>query len=230
MKVSLSFEKTATDDLTIMVDALRASTTITLALNNFEEIIPCFSPEEAIELGQKHNGVVAGERLGVKVEGFDVGNSPREVENFKIPPNKSKTLILTTSNGTRILEGVKSTVLIGCMLNAKSVACKALELSNGEIDVVMAGFRGEFALEDFLVSGEIIKWINKLEKDCSLTDFAKSSILAAKDYEEVSKAIMNCASGRKLQKMGNKTDVECAILRNVSENVGVYNDNKIKLL
>lgn len=50
MKVTLSFENTISDDVSIMVDALRASTTITLALNNFEKIIPCFTPEEGFEL------------------------------------------------------------------------------------------------------------------------------------------------------------------------------------
>ena len=50
MKVTLSFEKTSSEDISIMVDALRASTTITLALNNFNRIIPCFTPEEAFKL------------------------------------------------------------------------------------------------------------------------------------------------------------------------------------
>lgn len=53
MKITLSFEKTQTKDTSIMVDALRASTTITLALNNFNKIIPCFTPEEAFELKKK---------------------------------------------------------------------------------------------------------------------------------------------------------------------------------
>ena len=53
MKITLSFEKTQTKDTSIMVDALRASTTITLALNNFNKIIPCFTPEEAFELKKR---------------------------------------------------------------------------------------------------------------------------------------------------------------------------------
>ena len=230
MKVSLSFEKTCTTDVSIMVDALRASTTITLALNNFNEIIPCFSVDEAIELREKHNSIVAGERSGVKVESFDIGNSPKEVEEFKIPNDKSKTLILTTSNGTRILKDMNSTVLIGSMLNSKSVAKKAVELSSGEIDVVMAGYRGEFALEDFLVSGEIIYWINEFLDECKLTDFAKASIIATRDYERVCDEIRSSRSGEKLRKIGHSSDVECCVRKNISENVGIYTDNKIKLL
>lgn len=230
MKVSLSFEKTITEDTSIMVDALRASTTITLALNNFKEIIPCFSVDEALKLSEKYNSVTAGERSGKKIDQFDVGNSPREVEEFKIPEDKSQTLILTTSNGTRILKDMKSTVLIGSMLNGKAVAKKAIELCHREIDVVMAGYKGNFALEDFLVSGEIIYWIYKLSNKCELTDFAKASILATRDYEQVCKGIYNSNSGKKLEKMGNEKDVECCVLKNITTNVGIYSDGKIKLL
>ena len=76
MKVTLSLETTISSDVSIMVDALRASTTITLALNNFERIIPCLTPEEALRLKDKTGGILAGERNGEKIEGFDMGNSP----------------------------------------------------------------------------------------------------------------------------------------------------------
>lgn len=230
MKVSLSFEKTITEDTSIMVDALRASTTITLALNNFKEIIPCFSVEEAFKLSEKYNSVIAGERSGKKIADFDVGNSPRDVEEFEIPDEKSETLILTTSNGTRILKDMNSTVLIGSMVNGKAVAKKAIELCDNEIDVVMAGYKGNFALEDFLVSGEIIYWIYKLSKNCELTDFAKASVLATRDYEKICEGIYNSNSGKKLEKMGNKKDVDCCVLKNITSNVGIYCDGKIKLL
>lgn len=229
MKVSLSFEKTNTNDVSIMVDALRASTTITLALNNFDEIIPSFTPEEAIELSKKYNSIVAGERSGIKVKGFDVGNSPKEVENFKIPKNKSKTLILTTSNGTRILKDMESTVLIGSLLNAKAVAKRAIEIAENEIDVVMAGFKGNFALEDFLVSGEILYWVNEYI-DCELTDFAKAAILASRDEDGLKKGIYECESGRKLKKIGNIEDVECCVLKNITDNVAIYKNERLKLV
>ena len=103
MKITLSFEETISSDVSIMVDVLRASTTITAALNKFEEIIPCFTPEEAFKLKSETGGVIAGERKGAKVEGFDIGNSPNALKNFD---TDSKTLILTTSNGTRILENM----------------------------------------------------------------------------------------------------------------------------
>ena len=176
MKITLSFEKTQTKDTSIMVDALRASTTITLALNNFNEIIPCFTPEEAFELKKEINGIIAGERSGKRVEGFDVGNSPKDVENYD---TDIETLILTTSNGTRILKDMDSTVLVGSMVNAKAVGYKSVEIAENEIDVVMAGYKGNFALEDFLAAGEILYWIcDRLNNECEISDYAKAAIMA----------------------------------------------------
>ena len=158
MKVTLSFEESISSDISIMVDVLRASTTITLALNNFKRVIPCFSPDEAFNLKDKLGGVLAGERDGAKIEGFDIGNTPWGIKDLKTPQD---TLILTTSNGTRILENMTSKVLVGCMINAKAVALKSTELACDHIDVVMAGVKGDFAIEDFLASGEILYWISK---------------------------------------------------------------------
>ena len=132
MKVTLSFEKTVSEDISIMVDALRASSTITLALDKFEKIIPCLSAEEALKIKKENGGVLAGERNGEKIEGFDVGNTPVGINEYE---TDEKTLILTTSNGTRILDGMDSTVLVGCLVNAKAVAEKSLAISEDHIDV-----------------------------------------------------------------------------------------------
>lgn len=233
MKITLSFEKTSTTDVSIMVDALRASSSIILGLNNFKEIIPCFTPEEAFELGEKYNAILAGEREGIKIKGFDIGNSPKAIETYKIPPEKKDTLILTTSNGTRILKDMKSTVLVGSIVNAEAVGKKSVEIAENEIDVVMAGYKGNFALEDFLASGEIIYWIEKELTDNSIefdiSDFAKAAILASRDYENVKKAFYNCNSGRKLKKLNSKDDVTYCVQKNISDNVAIYKNGKLKV-
>lgn len=228
MKITLSFEKTQTKDTSIMVDALRASTTITLALNNFNEIIPCFTPEEAFELKKEINGIIAGERSGKRVEGFDVGNSPKDVENYD---TDIETLILTTSNGTRILKDMDSTVLIGSMVNAKAVGYKSVEIAENEIDVVMAGYKGNFALEDFLAAGEILYWVcDRLNNECEISDYAKAAIMASRDYDALKKGFYNCNSGRKLSLLKSKKDIDCCVLKNISENVAIYENNILKLI
>ena len=233
MKITLSFEKTTTTDVSIMVDALRASSSIVLGLNNFKEIIPCFTPEEAFKLGEEYDAILAGEREGIKIKGFDIGNSPKAIETYKIPPEKKDTLILTTSNGTRILKDMKSTVLVGSIVNAEAVGKKSIEIAENEIDVVMAGYKGNFALEDFLASGEIIYWIEKELTDNSIefeiSDFAKAAILASRDYENVKKAFYNCNSGRKLKKLNSKDYVTYCVQKNISDNVAIYKNGKLKV-
>lgn len=227
MKITLSLEKTISNDVSIMVDALRASTTITLALNNFNKIIPCFTPEKAFKLKDIKNGVIAGERGGKIIDGFDIGNSPKSVESYK---TDKKTLILTTSNGTRILENMNSTVLIGSLINAKSVGKKSVQIANNHIDVVMAGVNGEFALEDFLASGEILYWICKSLEEYKITDYAKAAILASRDYESLKKGFLNCRSARRLKKLNYYDDIVQCSTKNISNNVAIYENNKLKLI
>lgn len=224
MKVTLSFEKTSSSDVSIMVDALRASTTMTIALDNFNKIIPCFTPEEALELKNKTGGVTAGERKGEKIERFDVGNSPTAIRDIE---SDSDTLILTTSNGTRILEDMNSKVLIGCLNNAKYVAEVSLKLAKTHIDVVMAGVRGEFAIEDYLTAGEIIYQISEICKDCEISEYAQSAVLESRDYETVKKAFHESQSGKRLTKLGYLNDVELSLKKNSSKNVALYENNVI---
>lgn len=226
MKVTLSFEKSTSRDVSIMVDALRASTTITLALDNYEKIIPCFTPEDAFKLKEEFGGVLAGERGGAKIEGFDIGNSPTALKDYNVDED---TLILTTSNGTRILKNMNSKVLIGSLVNARSVAEKSIELAESHIDVVMAGVRGEFAIEDYLAAGEILYWICENIGECEVSEYAKSSISDSRDYESLKDAFMNSKSGKRLIELGYKDDVELCCLKNISDNVAIYQDNELTL-
>jgi 2-phosphosulfolactate phosphatase len=226
MKVTLSFEESVSDDVSIMVDALRASTTITLALNNFKKVIPCFTPEEALDLKNKIGGTLAGERGGKQIEGFEIGNSPTQIMDLK---TSDDTLILTTSNGTRILENMHSMVLVGSMVNAKAVARKSIKLANGHIDVVMAGVRGEFAIEDYLASGEILYWIDKLSDEYELSEYAQTAILASRDYDLLKKAILNSRTAKRLIELGYRNDVELSCERNISDNVAKYENNELTL-
>lgn len=231
MKITLSLEKTESNDVSIMVDAFRASTTITVALNKFKKIIPAFSPEEAKKIATDTKGILAGERDGATIENFDLGNSPVAIENYKT--NKD-TLILTTSNGTRILENMNSKVLIGSFLNARSVAKTALKISKSQIDVVMAGWKGNFAIEDFLASGEILYNIMKHEnadndKEYQISEYAQSAILASRNHELVKKTILNTRSAIRLEKLGFKDDVEFSLRKNISENVAIYKNGVLTL-
>lgn len=222
----MSFEESSSSDVSIMVDALRASTTITLALNNFKRIIPCFTPEEALDLKDKFSGVLAGERNGKQIEGFDIGNSPSVIKDFK---TSEDTLIFTSTNGTRILENMSSKVLVGSMVNAEAVGLKSIELAEEHIDVVMAGVKGEFAIEDFLAAGEILYWISKNLDDCELSEYAKASILATRNYELVKDAFLNSRTAKRLIELNYQDDVELSVMKNVTSNVAIYQDKELTL-
>lgn len=226
MKVTLSFEESSSSDVSIMVDALRASTTITLALNNFEKIIPCFTPEEALDLKEKTGGILAGERNGKQLEGFDIGNSPYAIKDLK---TSEDTLILTTSNGTRILENMNSKVLVGSMVNAEAVALKSIKLASEHIDVVMAGVKGKFAIEDFLAAGEILYWIGENLDECELSEYAQTAILATRDYELAKEYFLNSRTAKRLIELGYTDDVELSAMRNITDNVAIYQDNELTL-
>lgn len=226
MEVTLTFEENFNNDVSIMVDALRASTTITLALNNFKKIIPCFSPEDAFKLKDEFGGILAGERGGAKIDGFDIGNTPVGISNYETPED---TLILTTSNGTRILENMEGTILVGSLVNAKAVGQLSSQIADDCIEVVMAGVRGEFAIEDFLAAGEILYWICKNLNDVELSEYAKSAILASRDYVSLKEAFINSRSAKRLIELGYEKDVQYCCEKNISDNVAIYNNNELTL-
>lgn len=238
MRITLNLEKTTSKDISIMVDAFRASTSITIAMDKFNEVMPAFTPEKAEKIAKKTKGILAGERMGAKIKGFDIGNSPVDIKNIDTTSNN---LVLTTSNGTRILEMMDSTVLIGSFINAKSVAETSLKLAKNNnfdhIDIVMAGWKGNFAIEDFLASGEIIYWIWKKLKgsndekfDFSISEYAQSAVLASRDYDAVKKVVCNARPSKRLIKLGYKRDIEFSLQKNISENVAIYENGVLKLI
>lgn len=227
MKVTLSFEKSVSNDISIMVDALRASTTIILALNSFDRIIPCFTAEEAFKLKNEVGGVLAGERNGKQMEGFDVGNSPTALKDYE---SDEDTLILTTTNGTRILENMAPTALVGSLVNAKAIGCKGSQIASEHIDVVMAGVKGQFAIEDFLGSGEILYWICENLEDYELSEYAKAAILASRDFNLLKEAFIKSRTSKRLIELGHEDDVELCCMKNISENVAIYKNNELKLI
>ena len=221
MQVSLSFERSLSKDVAIMVDVLRASTTISVALEKIPNIIPTLEIEEAIALAPKHQAFLAGERGGATIEGFDVGNSPIEIQRLH-----GETLIITTSNGTRILEGISGRALVGSFINAKAVAQKAREIAVDHIEVVMAGVRGQFAIEDFLGAGAIISQL----QDQELDEMAQAACLAIGNHKMVDQAVKNSRSAKNLNKLGFGADVDFCLQRDKLKIVPEFKDGLIRIL
>jgi len=221
MKVTLSFEKSSSIDVSIMVDVLRSSTTITTALNTFNQVITVKDSEKAVELAERYGAVLAGERNGAAIEGFDTGNSPVEIKNFS-----GDYLVITTGNGTRILENMKARTLIGSFVNAKAVAEAASEIADKHIEIVMAGVKGEFAIEDFLGAGAIISNFTDYEPD----EMSISSYMASRDERMVNKAVINSNSASRLKKLGYNKDISFSIKKDIYDIVPIYKKGIIKKL
>lgn len=219
MQVSLSLERSFSSDVSIMVDVLRASTTITIALEKIPYIIPTLEIDEALTMTPKNEAFLAGERGGSTIDGFDTGNSPIEIQKFS-----GKPLIITTSNGTRILEGMSGRALIGSFVNARAVAKKAVMTAVDEIEVVMAGVRGRFAIEDFLGAGEIISYLQKHDLD----EMAQSACLAIQNTELVDEHVKNSMSAKNLREIGFGADVEFCLQRNISNIIPQFKDGQIR--
>ena len=129
------------------------------------------------------------------------------------------------------MEAMNSTVLIGSFINAKAVAKKAVEIASTEIDLVMAGRKHNFALEDYLACGEILYWIKKeLKSTDEISEYAIGSILASRDEENFTESILNTHSSQVLKKLGHTEDINYCIKKNITNNVVMYKNKKLELI
>jgi 2-phosphosulfolactate phosphatase len=149
----------------IVVDVLRATSTITQALaSGYRRVLCCAEIEDARTLRQQiPDSLVGGERKAVRIGGFDAGASPRE---FLEP--RADTLILSTTNGTRAILGAAQhceTVLLGSLLNLQSVARAA---GGEDTMLVCAGFQGTFALDDVYCAGRIVELLEAERSDAAI--------------------------------------------------------------
>jgi 2-phosphosulfolactate phosphatase len=159
MRVQVAFTpaEAAEAPVGIVVDVMRATSTIAQALASGYERVYCSAEiQEARALRERlGEGLLGGEREAVKIEGFDVGASPRE---FLGEP-REKTVIFSTTNGTRaIVETAARSeeVVLGSLLNLNAVAAAAQERGE-DVAVICAGVQGQFALDDAYCAGRIVQ-------------------------------------------------------------------------
>jgi 2-phosphosulfolactate phosphatase len=187
MRVQVAFTpaEAAGAPVGIVVDVLRATSTIVQALATGYERVYCTGEiGDARALRERlGEGLLGGERSAVKIEGFDVGASPRE---FLGEP-REKTVIFSTTNGTRaILETAARSehVLLGSLLNLDAVAGAARERGE-DVAVVCAGFQGQFALDDAYCAGRIVQLLGG-----DLSDSAKAADAIAKAWPDAHEALL----------------------------------------
>jgi 2-phosphosulfolactate phosphatase len=166
----------------VVVDVLRATSTIVQALaSGFQRVYCCREVEDALALRERlGEGLLGGERNAVRIEGFDLGASPREV----LEP-RGETLIYSTTNGTRAVLAAASAcreVLLGSLLNLEAVAGAVRD----ECVIVCAGFQRRFALDDAYCAGRIVELVGASE----VTDAAKASRILARSFPSAHEALL----------------------------------------
>ncbi len=139
----------------VVIDILRATTTMCVALDQrAEKIIPVETIEECKRYAGLPNHILAGERNGRRVEGFDFGNSPFEFMNGSVA---GKTIVLTTTNGTRAIRLAENAhqLVIGGFINF-SALCQWIISEGRDTILLCSGWRNKFNLEDTVFAGAVI--------------------------------------------------------------------------
>lgn len=182
----------------VVIDVLRASSSISQALAAGYERVHCCARVDEAERLRAPGRVIAGERSCVKPSGFDLGNSPWEFEH-----PIGREVVLTTTNGCPALLAAgdaAAEVLVGCLLNLGALLDE-LE-SSDELVLVCAGTDGEPALEDTYMAGRIVATLGG-----ERTDSAAIAESVARDYPNAATALAASADAAALRALGLEADV-----------------------
>ncbi len=196
----------------VVIDVLRATTTIIHALAaGCLAVRPCACIDEARQLagGMRVGHVLlAGERDGKPLPGFDLGNSPKA---FTAAKCKGRTLVLTTTNGTRALArcGLADRVLVAAFVNYSAV-CEQIRLDTRPLHIVCSGNSGDVTLEDTLLAGALVDFLCE-HADVELNDGARLAWDCFENHGRVLEgALQVSAGGVLLASLGYDEDVRAA--------------------
>ncbi|MCL4289306.1 MAG: 2-phosphosulfolactate phosphatase [Thermoleophilia bacterium] len=202
MRVHVAFTpaETAPAPTAIVVDVLRATSTIAQALAaGHSRVLSCAEVDEARALARDEGGLLAGERGCVRIPGFDRGNSPQEFAGAG-----DGAVILTTTNGTRALVSAAAAcrwVLAGSLLNLEAVTAAAREAGE-DIVVVCAGVLGAFAIDDAYCAGRIVELLGG-----EPTDAAAAAVRLSRSFPSAEEGLGASQSARNLLGAGLESDI-----------------------
>ncbi len=218
MKIDVHFEPAAplpdlTGSTVVVIDVLRATSSMVEALvNGAQGVYPAPSTEEAIKLASslgREDTILCGEARGLRIEGFDLGNSPREFSADRVV---GKRLVMSTTNGTGafFLVGDAVRVLVCGFMNLSAVAAAAMEAES--IVVVCVGMGGLFSLDDAVCAGALVQRIRAAAgSDVELNDAAMGAVEMALTFRINAHFLASTTAGRHLIEIGFREDLDvCA--------------------
>jgi 2-phosphosulfolactate phosphatase len=211
------------DKNVVVIDVLRAATTITVALaNGAKEVIPVDSVETAVKLSASLFGdvvLLGGERGGKMIEGFHLGNSPSEYIESVV---KGKSIVFTTTNGAPAISKGRYAkhMAIGSFVNVRRVA-DFIKSINEDFIIVCAGNQsavGGFSLEDTVCAGMIVDRLRRTSPDSAeLSDSASAALtLYRSQARNIMKMLQESEHGLELARIGFKEDLKtCASIDSI---------------
>jgi 2-phosphosulfolactate phosphatase len=198
--------------LAVVIDVLRSTTTMIHALAaGCTAVRPCLEVDEARRLaGQMRAGrvLLAGERGGLPLPGFDLGNSPGE---YTAKVCRGTTLVLTTTNGTRACYRAAEAdrALIAGFVNYSAV-CEQLRQDSRPLHLICSGTDGEISLEDTLLAGALVDFLCEVS-EVRINDSARLAWDCFENHGQVLLGALQIGKGgTHLQGLGLAADIEAA--------------------
>lgn len=209
----------------VVIDVLRATTCIaTACANGCRQIIPVRTIAEANHIKDKNPDVLlAGEREGLLIPGFNLGNSPYEYTKEQVT---GKTIVITTTNGTLALNEASAAkkVYIMAFVNAASIV-STLQYTREDVVILCAGSEGRFSLEDALCAGFLA---DRLSCETKLSDTALAAQAMYRDFAtELLPRVAKSSHAKYLSKIGFEKDVALCLQRDTLNVVPVFFDGVI---
>lgn len=203
----------------VIIDVLRASTSIAVALaNDARAVIPFDSTDDVVTRAKAFDRSevrLAGERQMRPIPGFDLGNSPREFTREAV---EGKTVLMTTTNGTAAIGTVQGArdVVIASYVNFSAVSAMLRAALRGGTDIciVCAGREKQFSLEDAACAGRYVHQISRRLSGVELNDAALAAMLIDRRYaDNILRLFSASAHGRALSEAGFGEDLTmCAAI------------------
>ena len=210
-------------DLIVVIDVLRATSAICTAIEHgVKGIIPVATLDEAREY-QKQGYIVAAERNGVVVDGFNIGNSPYTYMKAEL---KGKTIALTTTNGTKAIRMAeqKKTVVIGSLNNLESL-CEWLVKQKRDVLVLASGWKDKFNLEDTICGGAITDMLLESGQFTSDEDSSVAAKFIYRSAKENMFAYLKASSHRRrLRALDLNADVSYCLTPNNVKAIPILKD------
>lgn len=209
----------------VVLDVLRATSTIVAALENgAAAVVPVRETDDAIavmrRLGREHT-LLCGERDSRAIAGFDLDNSPASYTRERVA---GKTLVLTTTNGTRaLLEAARAATVFCAALTNRRAIVERLAASEGDVRLLCAGSEGTLSFEDLLGAGAIVDALLQLDRRIVQSDEARAAATVfAANAKRLTTAVACGSHAQALIANGFAADVAGCARIDVSGCVPVY--------